>query len=204
MRTEAGTLRLIPALHYSYITEGSPFQYTFFVLQDIPGLIDLLHGPGPFTQRLDDLFRLHSYDHGNEPSHHLAYLYDNAGVPSKTQEHVHELMSAEYRDSLDGLAGNDDAGQMSAWYVMSALGFYAVTPGTAQYSIGTPHFDDMKIQLDNGRFLHICAAGAEAGKFYVKSVRLNGQLLDGPFLRHADLEQGGELVFEMSDAPAQT
>jgi predicted alpha-1,2-mannosidase len=132
-----------PAATYTYITESTPFVYTFFVLQDIPGLIEAVHGREAFVKKLDALFDGGYYDHGNEPSHHIAYLYDDAGVPAKTQLHVHDVMSKQYRNSNDGLAGNDDAGQMSAWYVMSALGFYAVTPGTPRYSIGTPRFDDL-------------------------------------------------------------
>ena len=152
-------------------------------------------------QKLDALFNGGYYDHGNEPSHHIAYLYDDAGVPSKTQLHVHDVMSKLYRNSNDGLAGNDDAGQMSAWYVMSALGFYAVTPGTPRYSIGTPRFDDVTVKVGQGRQLHIRAAGAESGKFYVRSIRLNGLLLERTYLLHSEIEGGGELVFEMSDRP---
>lgn len=190
-----------PAATYTYITESTPFVYTFFVLQDIPGLIGTVHGREAFVQKLDALFNGGYYDHGNEPSHHIAYLYDDAGVPSKTQLHVHDVMSKLYRNSNDGLAGNDDAGQMSAWYVMSALGFYAVTPGTPRYSIGTPRFDDVTVKVGQGRQLHIRAAGAESGKFYVRSIRLNGLLLERTYLLHSEIEGGGELVFEMSDRP---
>jgi predicted alpha-1,2-mannosidase len=191
-----------PAAKYTYITESTPYVYTFFVLQDIPGLIEAVHGRQAFEDKLDALFAGGYYDHGNEPSHHIAYLYDDAGVPAKTQWHVHEVMSKLYRDSNDGLAGNDDAGQMSAWYVMSAMGFYAVTPGTPRYSIGTPRFDDLTVKVGQNRWLHIRAEGAEAGKFYVRSVRLNGVLLQRTYLLHSEIVGGGELVFEMSDHPA--
>jgi predicted alpha-1,2-mannosidase len=185
----------------SYITESTPYVDTFFVPQDIPGLIETLHGPEAFVKKLDGLFSSGTYDQGNEPSHHIAYLYDDAGAPSKTQFHVHDIMTRLYLNKTGGLIGNDDAGQMSAWYVMSALGFYPVTPGTPRYSIGTPHFDDMTVHSGSGKSLHIVARGAEAGKFYVKSVRLNGKLLDRMYLLHREIVGGGELVFEMVDHP---
>ena len=190
-----------PTATSSYITESTPIVYTFFVLQDIPGLIETVHGREAFEKKLDALFGGGYYDHGNEPSHHIAYLYNAAGVPAKTQWHVHDVMSKQYSDSNDGLAGNDDAGQMSAWYVMSALGFYAVTPGTPRYSIGTPRFDDLTVKVGQNRRLHIRAEGAEAGKFYVRSVRLNGVLLHRTYLLHSEIVEGGDLVFEMSDHP---
>ncbi len=117
----------------SYITEGLPFQFTFFVPQDVPGLIELEGGDNSFVGRLDELFSRNLYDHGNEPSHQIAYLYDYAGAAPKTQEQVHRIVSSLYADKPDGLAGNDDAGQMSAWYALSALGFYPVTPGIPAY-----------------------------------------------------------------------
>ncbi len=190
-----------PGAKATYITEGLPFQYTFFVPQDIAGLIAIEHGPKPFIAKLDELFARGYYDHGNEPSHHIAYLYDYAGAPQTTQFHVHEIMGKEYRNTSDGLAGNDDAGQMSAWYVISALGFYAVTPGTPQYAIGTPRFDEMTISPCGGKTLRIHATGAEAGKFYVRSVHLNGKLIARDYLLHDEIAGGGDLIFEMSDSP---
>ena len=190
-----------PSVKYTYITEGLPFQYTFFVPQDITGLIALQHGPKAFIAKLDQLFARGYYDHGNEPSHHIAYLYVYAGAAAKTQQHVHEIMGKEYRNAPDGLSGNDDAGQMSAWYVLSALGFYAVTPGTPRYAIGTPRFDEVNLALPNGKALRIHARGAEAGKFYIRSVRVNGKLLDRNYLLHEEIVSGGDLTFEMSDSP---
>jgi len=191
-----------PAEKASYVTESTPFVYSFFVLHDIPGLIDRVGGRKAFVARLDELFARKLYDHGNEPSHHIAYLYDDAGAAWKTQQRVHEIVATRYKDAPDGLPGNDDAGQMSAWYVFSALGFYPVTPGTARYSIGTPRFDAVTVRLGEGRTLRILAPGAEAGRFYVKSVRLNGRVLDRTYLLHSEIAAGGELVFEMSDQPA--
>ncbi len=193
-----------PAKTASYITEGLPFQYTFFVPQNIPGLIDALGGKQAFVGKLDALFSQHLYDQGNEPSHHIAYLYNAAGVPAKTQQQVRNLLDSQYADRPDGLSGNDDCGQMSAWYVMSALGFYPVTPGLPRYDVGTPRFDDLTMHLGSGTNLHIVALGAEANRFYVRSVRLNGVLLDRPWLMHSELMSGGELVFEMSDQPSAT
>jgi predicted alpha-1,2-mannosidase len=190
-----------PAKRYSYITEGLPFQYTFFVPQDLPGLIDLVGGRQAFIAKLDALFAGGYYDHGNEPSHHIAYLYDNAGAAWKTQQHVRDVMEKQYADTPDGLAGNDDAGQMSAWFVMSALGFYPVTPGTPVYEIGTPLFDDAVIRLDNGKQLHIRAAGASEGKQYIRSVTLNGVPLKRYWIKHSEIASGGELLFEMSSKP---
>lgn len=190
-----------PTKPYKYITEGLPFQYTFFVPQDLPGLIDLVGGRQAFISKLDALFAGNYYDHGNEPSHHIAYLYDNAGTAWKTQQHVREVMDKQYSDSPNGLAGNDDAGQMSAWYVLSALGFYSVTPGTPVYQIGTPLFDDAVIHLSNGKQLHIRAAGASAGKRYIHSITLNGAPLNRYWIKHDEIVAGGELRFEMSEKP---
>ncbi len=190
-----------PVKPVSYITESTPYVDTFFVPQDIPGLIELLGGRKAFAEKLDGVFSTGAYDHGNEPSHQIAYMYDFAGAPAKTQMHVHEIMTKLYRDEDGGLAGNDDAGQMSAWYCMSAMGFYQVTPGVARYSIGTPRFDEMTVKLGGGKSLHIRALGAEAGKFYVKAVRLNGVKLDRLWITHAEVVAGGDLEFEMTVVP---
>ena len=191
-----------PTKPYKYITEGLPFQYTFFVPQDIPGLIELVGGREAFIAKLDALFAGGYYDHGNEPSHHIAYLYDNAGAAWKTQQHVREVLDKQYADTPAGLAGNDDAGQMSAWFVMSALGFYPVTPGTPVYQIGTPLFDDAVIHFDGSKQLHIRAAGASAGKQYIRSVTLNGVPLNRFWIKHSEIAAGGELLFEMSETPS--
>jgi predicted alpha-1,2-mannosidase len=192
-----------PTAPASYITESTPYVDTFFVPQDEQGLIEVLGGREEFVKKLDGVFSSGAYDHGNEPSHQIAYMYDDAGFAWKTQMHVHEIMTRLYHDSPDGLAGNDDAGQMSAWYVLSAMGFYPVTPGVPRYAIGTPHFDDITLHVGSGKVLHILARGAEAGRFYVKSIWLNGTLLDRPWILHSELMAGGELVFEMSATPVK-
>jgi predicted alpha-1,2-mannosidase len=193
-----------PAGKYTWITEGLPWQYTFFVPQNVPGLIEREGGIKNFEAKLDQLFRQNLYEHGNEPSHHIAYLYDAAGVPWKTQWQVRSLMKSEYRDGPGGLAGNDDAGQMSAWYVLSALGWYQVCPGVPEYWIGSPSFDHMAIHLPSGRSLRIVAAGAESGKRYVDKVELNGKSIIGWKLSYEQIMQGGELVYVMSNIPPAT
>lgn len=185
----------------SYVTEGLPFQYTFYVLQDIPGLIALEHGRCGFIAKLDELFAKQLYDQGNEPSHHIAYLYDYAGAAFKTQEHVAVERAAGYKDEPGGLIGNDDAGQMSAWYILSALGFYQVTPGIPQYAIGTPLFDDAKIHLPSGKVFEIVAQRESARAIYIQSATLNGKPLQRFWLTHAEIVAGGRLVFRMSSTP---
>lgn len=190
-----------PALSYPYVTESTPYEYTFFVPQDIPGLIRWIGGQNAFIDRLNALFAKKYYEHGNEPSHQIAYLYDYAGAAWKTQEHVHQILETKYLDRPDGLAGNDDCGQMSAWYVLSSLGFYPVTPGVPRYAIGAPQFDDVTLMLPGGKKLHIRAAGALEGKFFIRSARLNGLPLAHPWIEHSQITSGGDLVFEMSSTP---
>jgi predicted alpha-1,2-mannosidase len=192
-----------PAVNYRWITEGLPWQYTFFVPQDVPGLIALEGGNAAFVAKLDALFTGNFYDHGNEPSHHIAYLYDAAGAAWKTQQHVRSLMESQYHDAPDGLAGNDDAGQMSAWYILSALGFYQVAPGIPDFWLGSPRFDTAEIRLPGGRTLKIEATGAGSGKVYVRRVFLNGRLHPGYKLSYQEIVSGGVLRFEMSDTPVQ-
>lgn len=157
-----------PGIKYSWITEGTPWVYTFFVPQDVAGLMNLEGGKAKFLSKLDALFAGKYYDHGNEPSHHIAYLYDAARAGWKAQEQVRALMESEYKDSPDGLAGNDDSGQMSAWYILSALGFYQVTPGVPEYWLGSPRFDEALVSQPGGKALRILAKGAGGGKVYVR------------------------------------
>jgi predicted alpha-1,2-mannosidase len=190
-----------PATRYSWITEGTPWVYTFFVPQDVAGLMELEGGKAKFVSKLDALFAGKHYDHGNEPSHHIAYLFDAGGAGWKTQEHVRSLMESEYRDSPGGLAGNDDSGQMSAWYVMSALGLYQVTPGMPEYWLGSPRFDEALVTLPDGKVLRVLAKGAGEGKVYVRRVLWNGVALEGYTIQHRELVRGGVLQFEMSEYP---
>ncbi len=190
-----------PGKPQSYITEGLPSQYTFFVPQDVPGLMGLEGGKAKFTARLDDLFSRDEYNHGNEPSHAITYLYDYAGEAWKTQQHVAETREHWYQDRPDGLAGNDDAGQMSAWYILSAMGFYPVTPGVPAYEIGSPLLPSATIHLANGKSFRVRAEGAGGRNIYVQSATLNGKPLDRFWIRHSEIVAGGELVFRMGAVP---
>ena len=185
-----------PTRRASYITEGVPWQYTFFVPQNVPGLIDVLGGRDKFIAKLDGLFDHHLDNQGNEPSHHIPYLYDYAGAAWKTQQHIREVLS-RYNDGPGGLPGNDDAGQMSAWYILSAMGFYPVCPGVPTYAIGSPLFSRVEIHQPNGKTFVIVANQNSAKNIYIQSATLNGNPLGGPWLNHADIVMGGKLVFNM-------
>ena len=188
-----------PYAFQSYICEGKPCHYTFYVPHDVDGLISLMGGRDAFVARLDTLFDQDIYWHGNEPCHQIAYLYDYAGMPGKTQQRIREIMQREYQPEADGLAGNDDAGQMSAWYIFSAMGFYPVCPGHPEgmYAIGLPRFDRMTLHLDNGRDFSIVVNRAPAEPSHIAAMRLNGRSLTEPFLTHADILEGGTLQVDM-------
>jgi predicted alpha-1,2-mannosidase len=190
------------AQHMKYITEGVPWQYTFLVPQNLPGLIDYVGGREKFVAKLDGLFANGLYDQGNEPSHHIAYLYDYAGAAPRTQAALRKIM-AEYKPGPSGLPGNDDAGQMSAWYIFSAMGFYPVTPGTPFYTIGAPLFSKATIHLPNGKDFVIEAKNQSPANMYIQSQKLNGQPFPHFLLPHADIAKGGKLVFEMGPAPGK-
>lgn len=188
-----------PFKFQKYITEGQPCHYTWYVPQDIPGLIEIMGGADNFVAKLDTLFDGKYYWHGNEPCHQIAYLYDYAGHPEKTQQRVHEILKSEYSASADGLAGNDDAGQMSAWYVFSALGFYPVCPGVPEYALGSPSFTKATIRMAGGKDFTIIAKGASEKNIYIKSAKLNGKPFDASILQHADIAAGGTLELEMGE-----
>ncbi|MEI7491740.1 MAG: GH92 family glycosyl hydrolase [Bacteroidota bacterium] len=198
--------------------EGNSWNYSFHVQQDIPGLISLMGGDKAFITRLDSLFSMHlddkyfaetedvtregligNYVHGNEPSHHIPYLYNWTSQPWKTQAMIHKIINSMYKDAVDGLCGNDDCGQMSAWYIFSSLGFYPVCPGTDAYSIGSPCVSRAGISLPNGKTLTIIAKNLSERNIYVKSVSLRGKPLDGLVIHHKDLMEGGTLMFDMYD-----
>ncbi len=198
-------------------TEGNSYQYSLFVPHDIASVIDLVGGDTNFNQWLDNLFSknfdeeisedsdvsglLGQYSHGNEPSHHLAYLYNYAGKPWKSQQTIHKILNEMYTSEPDGLCGNDDCGQMSAWYVLSSLGFYSVTPGASEYVIGSPSFEKAEIHLDNGKTFTILAHNASEKNIHFSSLKLNGEEYPNTYLKHEDILKGGELVFEMTDVP---
>ena len=185
-------------------TEGSPWTYLFGVQHDIPGLIDLMGGKEKFIKKLDANFRGWHYIHMNEPGHHYTYLYDYVGQAWKTQRLVALCRTVFYRNNPDGMDGDDDCGQMSAWYVFSALGFYPVTPGTDVYAIGTPQFPKATLYPnpnDRSKKFEIIAHHVSGINKYIKSVKLNGIKLTEPFIHHADIINGGVLEFEMSAKP---
>jgi len=199
-------------------TEGNAWQYTWHVQHDVPGLIDLMGGPDYFTTKLDSLFELSGkqkgsgfvldvtgligqYAHGNEPSHHVSYLYTLAGKPWKTQKLVREICKTKYQDKINGLCGNDDCGQMSAWYIFTCLGFYPVNPCGGDYVIGAPQLPKAVVHLAGGKTLTVIANNLSEENKYVSSVKLNGQQIKSAQINHKDLMQGGTLEFEMTDKP---
>ncbi|CCM03871.1 uncharacterized protein FIBRA_06022 [Fibroporia radiculosa] len=182
-------------------TEGDMWAYTFDVIQDIPGLIERRGGNASFVQFLDEHFNGGHNDQTNEPSHHIPYLYALAGAASKGQERIRQIAAANYNATIDGLSGNDDCGQMSAWYIFSALGFYPVDPVSATYVIGTPFYDKVTIDLPGAsRPLVITSRGAPTMP-YIKSLTVNGDMMTVPIITHEQIVDGGEIVFEMNTQP---
>lgn len=207
----------------SYITEGATCHYTWYVPQNIQGLFNVINKSvdksakclnrdvqgisqsdtmSAVVSRLDKMFDEGLYWHGNEPCHQVAYLYDAAGAPWKTQQRIHHILNTEYNDTPGGLSGNDDAGQMSAWYVFSAIGFYPVCPSTPYYYIGTPSFDKVTFNLENGKKFEIQAHGVGDKAFYIQKTLLNGKPMSGYQLSHDDILKGGNLEFWMGERPA--
>ncbi len=190
-----------PFASTSFICEGTPYHYTWYAPQDIAGLIRHMGGKERFINRLDTFFEGDYYWHGNEPGHHIAYLFAYAGEPWKTQKWVHDIINREYFTTPDGLSGNDDAGQMSSWLVFSMVGFYPVCPGMPYYVIGSPSFEESVITLENGKKFTIKAKGASEKNIYIQSATLNGQPYDKSYILHKDIMNGGILSFVMGDTP---
>lgn len=193
-------------------TEGNAWQYTWHVQHDVPGLIALFGGEEPFLNKLDSLFTLKlettqadvtgligQYAHGNEPSHHVTYLYALAGRPERTQELIREIFDTQYSPKPNGLCGNDDCGQMSAWYMFSAMGFYPVNPVSGEYVFGAPQLPEFVLHLADGKTFNIKAEGLSEANKYVKSITLNGEPYTKNFISHADIVKGGTLVYQMTD-----
>ena len=201
----------------SNYVEGNAWQWAWFVPQDVEGLMELVGGQKSFEAHLDTLFTTSSeltgdpnaaadvtgmigqYAHGNEPSHHIPYLYNYAGAPRKTQALVDHILRTLYHNDPNGLSGNEDVGQMSAWYALSAMGFYSFCPGRPVYEIGRPIFDKVTIHLSNGKDFVIQAKNNSVENKYIRSMKLNGEDLAEPRFSHFDLMKGGELIFEMEN-----
>lgn len=204
-------------VNFNY-TEANAWQYSFYVPQDVSGFMELLGGKAALEAQLDELFSakvetsgrdqaditglIGQYAHGNEPSHHMAYLYNFVNKPHKTQEKVHQILTELYKNDPDGVSGNEDCGQMSAWYVLSSMGFYPVTPGSNQYVIGAPFFDKASIHLENGKTFTIKSYDLSDINKYVEYVYLNGEKLNRTYLTHQEIMDGGVLEFYMNDNPA--
>ena len=204
--------------HTDY-TEGNAWQHSWFVLHDVPGFIELHGGNLAFTEKLEQLFTetseisgdnisvdisglIGQYAHGNEPSHHIAYMFNKAAAPWKTQYWVRQILNTQYSTQPDGLSGNEDCGQMSAWYVFSSLGLYPMNPASGQYELGSPLFKKAVIQLPRSKTFEIVAENTSSSNQYVQSVKLNGKLLESKtYITHKELMEGGILEFEMGPNP---
>ena len=206
--------------HGQGFIEGNAWNYGLYVPQNISKMVTIMGGKERFSQHLDSLFTMDidekyiakheditrdgiigNYVHGNEPGHHIPYLYNWTGNPEKTQERVRMIMNTMYGPNVDGLCGNDDAGQMSAWYIFSSLGFYPVTPGSPNYALGSPLVTKAVIHLGNGKTLVIKANNQSKENIYVQSVSVNGKTIEGTLLSHQDIINGGDIIFEMSNTP---
>ncbi|MEO2128698.1 MAG: GH92 family glycosyl hydrolase [Christiangramia sp.] len=200
--------------------EGNSWNYSLYVPHAPAEMIEMMGGKDQFSQHLDSLFTMElpdkyfentedisregiigNYVHGNEPSHHVAYLYDWTNEPWKAQDKIRMILKMKYMNGADGLSGNDDFGQMSAWYIFSTLGFYPVAPGSVDYAIGSPAIKEATLNLDNGKTFTVTAKNQSDKNVYVKKVELNGKELTEPFIQHDDIMNGGELKFWMSSKP---
>ncbi len=200
-----------------HFTEANSWQYSFYVPHDVSGLFFLHEGKEQFASKIDELFGTQNtvtgrdmkditgligqYAQGNEPSHHMAYLYNFVNQPWKTQQRVRQIMDELYTHKPDGLSGNEDCGQMSAWLIMSAMGLYPVTPGLPEYIIGTPLFPEIEIFLENGNSFKITANKVSKKNFYIQSATLNGKPYTKSYISHSDIMNGGHLHFEMGSRP---
>ena len=203
--------------HGGDYTEGNAWQYTWHVQHDVEGLISLMGGKQAFSTKLDSLFYLRSenavnvldvtgligqYAHGNEPSHHVAYLYTYVDKAYKTQELIREIFDRFYLPEPSGLCGNDDCGQMSAWYIFSAMGFYPVNPADGRYIIGSPLLDECTLKLAGNKEFRIRTIRKSPEDIYIQSVTLNGKKHKDFFITHQDIMNGGTMVFKMGKKPS--
>ena len=204
---------MVPYKQGGSFTEATPFQYTWHVQHDVDWLVEFMGGKDKFVERLDSLFKgevIHNqvditgligqYAHGNEPCHHVPYLYTLVGRQDRTAEVVREVFDTQYSPRYDGLCGNDDCGQMSAWYIFSSMGFYPVDPVSCRYVLGAPQIDEVSLHLPNGKIFTVKAEGLNSEAKYVEKVYLNGELHELPYITHDDVVNGGELRFMMTDS----
>ena len=206
--------------HGQGFIEGNSWNYSLYVPHDPREMIKMMGGNERFTTHLDSLFTMElpdkyfentedisregiigNYVHGNEPSHHIAYLYNWTDTPWKSQDKIRMILDQKYKTGADGLSGNDDFGQMSAWYIFSSLGFYPVAPGSVDYALGSPSITNAVMNLDNGNTFEVTAKNQSAKNVYVEKVELNGKVLDRPFITHNAIMSGGNLTFYMTDKP---
>ena len=201
-------------------TEGNAWQYLWLVPQDPEGLIKLLGGEKKFTSKLDSLFTtkgdmgkdaspdisglIGQYAHGNEPSHHITYLYAYAGQPWKTADKVRYILDSLYTEKFDGLSGNEDVGQMSAWYVFSSLGFYPVNPASGMYVFGSPAVNQATLSLDKGKTFNVSVKNNSAENIYIQKITFNGKPYHKSYILHQDIMKGGNLIIEMGNKPSST
>ena len=190
-----------PFQKQKFITEGAPCHYSWYVPQNPQGLITAMGGREQFVSKLDSMFTEGRYWHGNEPCHQVAYMFNYAGEPWRTQKYVRHILDTEYLDDAGGLSGNDDAGQMSAWLLFSYMGFYPVCPATPYYMIGSPVFPKLTLNLENGKAFTIIAENASSENIYIQRAELNGQPYTHNYLLHEDIMKGGELHFVMGNKP---
>lgn len=209
-----------PKEYTEHITESNAWQYFFYVPQDVDGLISIMGGESRFREKLDSMFTfdplptdelpifstgmIGQYAHGNEPSHHVAYLYNWTKEPWKAQKYVREITTSQYKNDPYGHCGNEDCGQMSSWFVFSSMGFYPVDPVSGIYAFGSPLFDKVVINLPEDKHFVITTENNSAQNVYIKSIILNGKPYQSSFISHTDIMNGGELHFVMSDAPVDT
>ena len=185
----------------TYITEGTPRQYTFYVPQDVNGLSKIMGGTKQLENALDSLFAKNEYWHGNEPGHQIPFMYNYTAAPYKTQKIVQNILHEEYSDGQGGLSGNDDAGQMSAWYIFAAMGFYPVNPVSDEYILCTPLFNKITLRLPHAKQLQVICKKQSPQSIYIAAVKWNGKLYDKNFIRYADIMKGGRIEIILSDTP---
>lgn len=190
-----------PDKKMTFITEGTPRQYGFYVPHDVPGLAKLMGGEDSLETALDSLFAKGEYWHGNEPGHQIPFMYNYTAAPYKTQIQVNKIRNEEYTDGIGGLSGNDDAGQMSAWYVFAALGFYPLDPVSNQYIITTPLFNKYQIKLTNGKMIKVSVIGNPEKNIYIQSIKLNGTDYSKGYFTYEQLMNGADLEFTLGESP---